>query len=162
MAIKITLDDAEIQAALTAHLKAKIPTVDTNSIDITVVAGRQPAGPYAEVSFEFEGSKPKAEPVGQTDEVTSKPKEKLKGLREETVTKSAAKQKREEAQALAAKEEAEAEEEELDVEEDNPLEDVETSVGEVETDEGDDLIEDEPEEVEPTTKRKPLFGRKSK
>lgn len=56
MAIKITLDDAEINAAIVAHLKSKIPTADAGTVEVTIVAARQPNGPYADVSFEFEGA----------------------------------------------------------------------------------------------------------
>lgn len=58
MAIKITLDDAEINAAIVAHLKSKIPTADAGTVEVTIVAARQPNGPYADVSFEFEGATP--------------------------------------------------------------------------------------------------------
>jgi len=54
MAIKIQFDEAELKAAVKAHLKAKIPTADASTVQLNIVAGRQPTGPYAEVDFEFE------------------------------------------------------------------------------------------------------------
>lgn len=56
MAIKLQLDDAELVAAITAHLVARIPTADASSVSINIVAARQPTGPYAEVEFEFQGA----------------------------------------------------------------------------------------------------------
>lgn len=156
MAIKLTLDDRELDAAIKAHLASKIPTADIDTVKLNIVAARQPNGPYAEVEFEFQGAEviaEKAKPVAtkrraavsKTVEVTPEPESTVEA--EDT----APFETEEDVVDLDAELQSTAEEDAADdlAEDEVAVEEADVSSEEAEAD-----VE------ETTTKRKPLFGKK--
>ena len=145
MAVKLTLDDKELLAAISAHLATKIPTADVETIDINIVSARTPNGPYAEVTFEFEGSNPK--PVVKAAEAEAKPVVKAKPAPKVVEPES----------TVTEEDEAPFEPDEIETSEE---EDAADDAAAEEIDADSDSDPEEVDQEEAPVKKKNLFGKK--
>lgn len=131
MSVKITIDDNEINAAITEYITQKIPTVDASTVSIEITQQRSPKGNNAEVTFEFLGASASSTPLAPTKRQTAPTKgqavseeptqaeeleqvETAEEVQEEVVEKVEAE--------TDAEEEAEEEEHDVEEQEDEPEE----------------------------------------